>query len=211
MKEARYAYADSLGDDQMEQARYLFGLLAKKGYKDSDARELVIEKALIEKAEPGKTVHFGKDSWILLEKKDGEARLARKTGLEAAVFHGTDESVTWETCDLRAYLNGTYLQEEFTEAERNDMAQMSLENPDNEKYKTKGGSATKDYVCIFNTTEYEKYRDILKGKANCLRLRTPGNKSNTTVCTSYQKELILYGIPVDDSGACVRPVILVKY
>lgn len=96
MKEARYAYADSLGDDQMEQARYLFGLLAKKGYKDSDARELAIEKVLIEKAEPGKTVHFGKDSWILLEKKDGEARLARKTGLEAAVFHGTDEAVTWK-------------------------------------------------------------------------------------------------------------------
>ncbi len=211
MKEARYAYADSLGDDQMEQARYLFELLAKKGYKDSDARELAIEKALIEKAEPGKTVHFGKDSWILLEKKDGEARLARKTGLEAAVFHDTDEAVTWETCDLRAYLNGTYLQEEFTEAERQDMAQMSLENPDNEKYKTKGGIATKDYVCIFDTIEYEKYRDILKGKANCLRLRTPGNKPNTTVCTSYQKELILYGIPVDDPGVCVRPVILVKY
>ena len=91
------------------------------------------------------------------------------------------------------------------------MAQMSLENPDNEKYKTKGGIATKDYVCIFDTIEYEKYRDVLKGKANCLRLRTPGNKLNTTVCTSYQKELILYGIPVDDPGVCVRPVILVKY
>ena len=136
MKEARYAYADSLGDDQMEQARYLFGLLAKKGYKDSDARELAIEKVLIEKAEPGKTVHFGKDSWILLEKKDG-GQAGQKDGTGSRRFHGTDEAVTWETCDLRAYLNGTYLQEEFTEAERQDMAQMSLENPDNEKYKTK--------------------------------------------------------------------------
>ena len=55
--------------------------------------------------------------WIVLDVKDGKALVLSKYCLTGRTYHPTHDAVTWETSDMRAWLNADFLQAAFTEQE----------------------------------------------------------------------------------------------
>ena len=99
------------------------------GYKDSEAQ---IEKCyigifgdfyyLVQNVEVGDVIKFGsyeqdddtsngkeEIEWIVLEKDNASILLISKYGLDCQPFYTSLTDVTWETCSLRTWLNGTFL------------------------------------------------------------------------------------------------------
>ena len=146
--------------------------------------------------EPGEIVKFGRYpqgangevkpiEWIVLDAdyagtgKDTRLLLSRY-GLDAKPYNEEWEDVTWETCTLRSWLNGEFLERAFTEEERKKLALTHVENPDGigglldeddydeddeDEYdddgnrvawRTPGGHATDDRVFLLSLDEVEK-------------------------------------------------------
>lgn len=55
--------------------------------------------------------------WQVLDARDGRALVISLYGLDTRPIHNTDEPATWESCDLRTWLNGEFIKTAFTEAE----------------------------------------------------------------------------------------------
>ena len=56
--------------------------------------------------------------WLVLDIQDGRALVISKYALDTQPIHNTHEEATWETCDLRTWLNGEFMDIAFTEAEQ---------------------------------------------------------------------------------------------
>ena len=96
--------------------------------------------------------------WQVLDIKDGKALVISKFGLDCKPYdnnkYGTD---TWETCSLRKWLNNKFFNNAFSSEEQKFVQSTELENPDNLKYETDGGNATKDKIFLFSIDEAGKY------------------------------------------------------
>jgi hypothetical protein len=108
----------------------------------------------------GKLVEFGGYEWRVLEVKDGQALPLSEYVLEMRPYHGewyrgaTSEeyATTWADCDLRAYLNGEFLNR-FSESDRVRIAEAHNENKDNPWYSITGGADTTDRIFLLSLDE----------------------------------------------------------
>ena len=82
--------------------------------------------------------------WQVLDIQDGKALLISKYALDCQQYNTSDPSVTWETCELREWLNGTFLNSAFSSDEQELIAATKVTN-DNDK------------VFLLSITEAEKY------------------------------------------------------
>ena len=57
--------------------------------------------------------------WRVLHVEEDRALMVTEDGIECLPYNDKESNVTWETCSLRAWLNGPFLQGAFTSAERN--------------------------------------------------------------------------------------------
>ncbi len=198
--------AGNIGFDELAMDTY-----QKLGdYNDSVKQIVSLEQKNMRDAKPGNVVTFGKADWMVLEHRDGKTLLAKYMADNKHLYHDENENVTWEKCSLRTYLNGQFLEEFFSEEERALIVRTKVENRNNPEYGTDGGKDTADLVFLLNEPEYEKYRKKLKDKSKTMRLRTPGKDGTATTYVSALKEVVTYGFPVDETGACIRPVMWVK-
>lgn len=185
---------------------------AKLGdYKDSRAKIVELEQKNIAEVKPGGVITFGCDEWMVLERKDGRALLAKYMADNKHPFHDKRENVTWEECTLRQYLNGEFLEKYFSGEERAIIQDSVVTSADNPEFGTGGGRDTVDKVFLMDETQYEKYKKKLKDKSKTMRLRTPGKDMTSTTYVSALKEIVTYGFPVEQNGACIRPVMWVTY
>ncbi|MDR1464455.1 MAG: DUF6273 domain-containing protein [Oscillospiraceae bacterium] len=104
----------------------------------------------------GQTYHFGAYDWIVLARESGKALLLTKTYIEERQYHETEADITWETSDIRRYLNGA-LYNKFSEAEKARIIETKLDNPDNPWENTEGGRATNDRIFLLNIQELFQY------------------------------------------------------
>lgn len=169
-------------------------------YKDSESRTAEIEKELIADAKKGDSVTFGDLSWTVLAKKDGAALLVMEEGTDK-LYHQTDEAVTWETSDLRNYLNDIYLTKHFTIMEQELIETTVVDEQ----------ATVWDKVYILSSKEVKKYKEQLGDEKNNMRLRTPGKEADTTAFVSGLGEVVSYGYPVSQKGLLVRPVLWVRF
>ena len=102
-------------------------------------------------------VEFGPFIWQVLDVQDGKALLITKDIVEKAVYHEKYESVTWETCTLRSYLNGEFLENNFSDEEKSKILEVTNTNPDNQWFETSGGNDTQDKVFLLSTEEVVQY------------------------------------------------------
>jgi len=58
---------------------------------------------------PGGKIHFGAYDWYVLDKQDGNALLITEKVIEKRPYHHAECEITWETCDMRAYLNSDFM------------------------------------------------------------------------------------------------------
>lgn len=90
--------------------------------------------------------------WIVLDKKLGKVQLISRYALDCCRYDSTD-SVTWKDSDIRSFLNNTFLNDAFTEAEQKKLVEAVVTGEDNEQYRTDAGSAVKDRVFLLSAGE----------------------------------------------------------
>ncbi|MDR0223211.1 MAG: DUF6273 domain-containing protein, partial [Oscillospiraceae bacterium] len=102
----------------------------------------------------GSTIKFGEYDWRVLDVKDGKALILTDTVIEKRAY--SDQSATWETCDLCAYLNGEFYNS-FGKSDKARVVKTKVKNKDNPWYGTSGGKDTEDYIFLLSLEEVVKY------------------------------------------------------
>lgn len=98
--------------------------------------------------------------WLVLARDGNKALLISRYGLDAQPYNKDYTSVTWKTCTLRKWLNGTFYNKAFSSAEQ---AAILTTNVDNSKsqccsgWNTSGGNNTQDKVFLLSYAEANKY------------------------------------------------------
>lgn len=100
---------------------------------------------------------------VSVQKEMGKVVLLSRYGLDARPYHSeeltamhTDSSVSWDMCDLRAWLNGDFLNAAFSAEERGRLLCTLIENPSSDYSGTsfsRGGEDTRDTVFLPDFTE----------------------------------------------------------
>ena len=156
----------------------------------------------------GETIEFGNYpqeedgtekpiEWIVMKKEGKQVLLLSKYVLDAKPYNEELEDVTWETSDIRQWLNNEFYTTAFNKAEKAKIQTSLIKNEDNSKYGTNGGNDTEDKVFLLSEKETEtlfsnKEERIAKAteyatksgvyvneeKAACWWLRSPGYDSD---------------------------------
>ena len=185
----------------------------------------------------GKTIEFGnypqdKDGtekpieWIVMKKEGNQVLLLSKYVLDAKPYNKELEDVTWETSDIRQWLNNEFYTTAFNKAEKAKIQTSLIKNEDNSKYGTNGGNDTGDKVFLLSEKETEtlfsnKEERIAKAteyatksgvyvneeKAACWWLRSPGYKSDNAAEVDYDGWVYRHGYDVDGNHDGVRPAL----
>lgn len=151
------------------------------GYKDVDKLlieddNIVAAKKVLEAREAqftvGNYVTFGEYpqttagedmtpiEWLVLARDGNKALLISRYGLDAQPYNTDHTSVTWETCTLRKWLNGTFYNKAFSSAEQAAILTTDVDNSKNQCYSgwnTSGGNNTQDKVFLLSYAEANKY------------------------------------------------------
>ena len=109
--------------------------------------------------------------WLVLARDGDKALLISRYGLDAQPYNKDYTSVTWETCTLRTWLNGTFYNKAFSSAEQAAILTTNVDNSKNQCYSgwsTNGGKNTQDKVFLLSYAEANKYFGV-----------TYNNSSNT--------------------------------
>ena len=98
--------------------------------------------------------------WIVLDRDGDRALLISKYGLDQKRYHDETASVTWETCNLRTWLNSDFLQQAFSPEEQAAILTTDVDNSDAQGYgewNTDGGNNTQDRVFLLSYAEAHRY------------------------------------------------------
>ena len=219
---------------------------ALDGYKDSAAQINEIKpkyyKLLLSNASVGSTVFFGsyeQDNdtangkedieWIVLAKEGNKVLVISKYALDCQRYNSTWTDVTWETCSLRKWLNGTFLNAAFSSVEQNSIISSTVSADNNPSYSTSPGNSTTDKVFLLSFTEANKYFSSdsarqCQGTAYCYAqgaykgsngncwwwLRSPGNYPLYAAYVYYVGSVLSNGRDVLDDDGAVRPALWIN-
>lgn len=168
--------------------------------------------------------------WIVLAKEDGRIMVTSFYGLDSIRYHATNESVTWETCSIRSWLNDVFYYTAFSGEEREKIIAAEVLPDINPDYGTNPGNVTTDYVFLLSlsqTLEYfpsktdrllyptayavaqNAWKDSGTGTGWWLLL-TPGKAGNYVVSINTDGSLDIPGGGVASDKALVRPVIWIE-
>lgn len=223
-------------------------LMAMDGYKDSAEKAANIydqyEFEKIKSAEVGDIVYFGnyeqdndtsngaeKIEWQVLAKENNKVLVISKYALDSQHYNTADKDVTWETCTLRTWLNGTFLNSAFSTNEQAAIAQTTVTADGNPEYDTDSGNATTDKVFLLSIDEANKYfssdsarqcKPTVFTLANGVwyegdgelvhywRLRSPGGAQDYNAVVSDDGSVACYGYRVDSGAGAIRPVLWIN-
>ena len=182
-----------------------------------------------------RNIPFGDYTWRVLEVQNDRALLLTEDIIEQHCYHEKAANVTWETCTLREYLNGE-VYENFSAADRKQIALTRNENPDNtwgstngRPFNTPGGNPTDDYIFLLSVADVLQYfPDLILHKderyykaderliakfndsAHWWWLRSPGMVSNYVTSVDFDGRLFVRGLHVYFDVGGVRPALWVK-
>ncbi|MBQ3683290.1 MAG: serine/threonine protein kinase [Succinimonas sp.] len=95
--------------------------------------------------------------WLVLKVKDHEALLITRYGIDCRPYHHESSAVTWESCDLRKWLNKVFLKTAFDQEELMRIKVSDLWNDRNPDYDTPGGNRTQDAVFCLSIAETREF------------------------------------------------------
>lgn len=98
--------------------------------------------------------------WLILARYGNKALLISRYGLDAQPYNIDFTNVTWETCTLRTWLNGTFYNKAFSSAEQLAILTTNVNNSKYQCYSgwsTNGGNNTQDKVFLLSYAEANKY------------------------------------------------------
>ena len=185
----------------------------------------------------GETIEFGnypqdKDGtekpieWIVMKNEGNQVLLLSKYVLDAKPYNEEFEEVTWETSDIRKWLNNEFYTTAFNKAEKAKIQTSLIKNEDNSEHGTNGGNDTEDKVFLLSekeadtlfsndeeriakATEYAEESGVYvnEDKAAWWWLRSPGSYSNDAAGVSNNGWVFRRGDYVDDNVGGVRPAL----
>ena len=117
-------------------------------------------------------IDFGNYKWLKLDECSNEILVLSKDVLENRPYNENFDSVNWESCTLRKYLNGEFLQR-FTEEQKAKISKKSIINSGNHWFGTEGGDNTNDRIFLLSIEEVVKYF----GDSGQLENRNPENRN----------------------------------
>ena len=187
----------------------------------------------------GETIEFGnypqdKDGtekpieWIVMKKEGNQVLLLSKYVLDAKPYNKEweDVTVTWETSDIRKWLNNEFYTTAFNKTEKAKIQTSLIKNEDNSEYGTSGGNDTEDKVFLLSekeaetlfsndeekiakATEYAE-KSVVYGneeKSVLWWLRSPGGYSENAAVVDRYGWVDRYGFIVNINDGGVRPAL----
>ena len=229
-------------------------LIALNGYKDSTTKASeIFDQYKIEKlkiAEVGDVVYFGayeQDNntsngkedieWQVLAKEDNKILVISKYALDCQQYNTSYTDVTWESCSLRKWMNGTFSNNAFSAEGQAQIQNTTVSADKNPQYSTNPGNATTDKVFLLSINEAEKYLTndearkcasttyakvqegaytsasdkTASGEATCWWwLRSPGHDQQCAAHVFSDGSVAYYGHTVQDGSVCVRPALWIN-
>ena len=185
----------------------------------------------------GKTIEFGnypqdKDGtekpieWIVMKNEGNQVLLLSKYVLDAKSYNEEWEDVTWETSDIRQWLNNEFYTAAFNKSEKAKIQTSLIKNEDNSEHGTSGENDTEDKVFLLSekeaetlfsndderiakATEYAEKSGVYvnEEKAAYWWLRSPGDSGDDAAEVIYSGWVYRDGNYVDDSSGGVRPAL----
>ena len=173
---------------------YLFnenGVWDEKAYNFSDAK--VGDDILFGYYEQDNNAENGKEqiAWRVLQDNDGTLLLMSEKVLDCKYYHETEENVTWETSDLRGWLNSDFLSAAFDKDEQEMIELTHVSTPDSEYYGTDSGNDTEDKVFLLSYDEImsiyedEEYTQINPVTGEPMPDTFTGSKDRAAAPTAY--------------------------
>lgn len=104
----------------------------------------------------GGRLRFGGYDWFVLDTQEDKTLIITEKVIMKRPYHSEEKEITWETSDMRKYLNGEYYNL-FTDADRARIIEVVNENPNNPWYGTSGGNLTTDRIFLLNIEEVIKH------------------------------------------------------
>ena len=95
--------------------------------------------------------------WLVLKKDGNRALLISKYALDSQPYNEEAEDVTWETCTLRTWLNGTFFEEAFSTLEQKRILTTNVTADKNPEWSTDPGNDTQDKVFLLSIDEGNQY------------------------------------------------------
>ena len=173
--------------------------------------------------------------WLVLDKQEDKMLIISKYALDTVPYNEDYESVTWETCTLRKWLNNDFYNSAFNEEEKTKIKSSTVTADANPEYNTDPGNDTTDKVFLLSINEVKKYfssdearkcvptdyaiaqgawtSDSYKvdGKATCWWwLRSPGDDSGRAAGVHYVGGVDCCGHYVGSGYGCVRPALWIE-
>lgn len=167
--------------------------------------------------------------WIVLWKENGKALLTSKYALDCKTYNNINAAVTWETSDIRVWLNEDFYNSSFSENERSQIESTYLINDDNHTFGTEGGNITNDKVFLLSIDETQRYfasdeamccqptayaisqGAAIRGNGNCdWWLRSPGYESNCSAVVLTDYGIYNDGYIVSYNITALRPALWIN-
>ena len=170
-----YRYAETSAEKkEYKEAVKAFRSLGE--YADASERVTEYSKFLTKAGNIVKFGHYEQDNsqkngmepveWIVLDVQDDKALLLSRYGLDVKPYHNKLENVTWETCDIRKWLNDEFISTAFSTEEMSAVLWTDVDNSDSQGYKgwnTKGGNNTRDRIFLLSYAEVHQYLGLEYG------------------------------------------------
>ncbi|MCD7743157.1 MAG: S-layer homology domain-containing protein [Oscillospiraceae bacterium] len=167
----------------------------------------------------GGTVELGGYTWTILTQSGENYLVLCDSVVETRAYQADGSAVTWETSDIRAYLNGEFYETTFSEAEQALIVETEIQNASNLHYGINGGNSTTDSVFLLSLDEAENYlsgTDLIiatddAGTAVWWYLRSPGEATDVAAGVSSAGVIDYHGTATGVAGEdAIRPAMWVS-
>ena len=174
--------------------------------------------------------------WTVLDKDGMSLLLISKQALDCQQYNTSYTDVTWESCSLRKWMNGTFLNKAFNAEEQAQIQNTTVSADKNPEYNTNPGNATTDKVFLLSINEVEKYFNsdearkcaptayakaqgaytsdnykTASGAATCWWwLRSPGADPTYAAIVNIDGSVYYYGSLVNYAHDAVRPALWIN-
>ena len=91
--------------------------------------------------------------WRVLSNTNGELFVMAEKILASRAYNQQQTDVTWETCDMRSWLNNDFCNTAFHAAQQAQIKTSTVVNEDNPLYGTDGGNDTTDKLFLLSYSE----------------------------------------------------------
>ena len=212
MKELKDGSTETAYSDYKAVASPEPGFGYDNGFQDSRQKFTAIEIENLKNGVMGEVVHYARMDWRVLAMEDDRVLLGKDHALGSTPFNTSpDENITWADSSVREWLNGTYLEENFYEEERDMVLDTQVEATANPDYPgVNAGENTTDKLFLMSIDEVRNYYYQLHPTETCWWLRTPGAHKGSMAFVYRNKEVMGYGYDVSNMEISVKPAMWVS-